>query len=239
MAYPASFDEFLQSQVVLINLKRRPERLERSLRRLRDAGFTNIRVEEAVDAANGDAHLAAAWARHGSPRLNPYDKEFFSSFKGKQGCMLSHLNVLQYVIQHEIPYFIVFEDDVLFYEKWSALAPEYYANTPKTYDLLYLGAWIEGACNTPITTNPCLCTNAMAMTLEGARRIYRFLTTHPYGAYTIDCMLYNYELNRTRSPDTPFEFSWYAWNTRHLTGDKDKKSGLVLQDEDFVSDVRP
>lgn len=246
-AYPADWQAFLEAPVFAINLARCSDRWATTEARLREAGFRDVRRWEGVDAAGADAVLKAGWARHGSPRMDTRDHEFCHSYKGKQGCMLSHLDVLAHAIANRIPYFVVMEDDVLFHPQWSAIAPVYYDATPKNYDLLYLGSQLETPCEYSIVQMPCFCTNAMALTLSGAERVYRFLVNHPAGVRTIDCMLKDHQTDVLRDPKVTPAFQWYVWDGRLFptpltTMDKDwtkRNTGLVFQDVAFGSEVRP
>jgi GR25 family glycosyltransferase involved in LPS biosynthesis len=235
---PPTFAEFCSAPTFLVNMERNPERLVQSTARLATAGFTDIRRFAGVDAKSAD--LPAEWAKHGSPTFWTGDRAFCETHKGKQGCMLSHLNLLRHVIQEEIPFFVVFEDDVLFHSRWAELAPAFYAETPQDFHLLYMGAWVEETTDVRIIKSPLLCTNAMAMTLEGAKMIYSFLTTYQTGTYTIDCMLYNLQQRLCAGWQMQWPLRWYGWNTRSYGAPASKKNlGLVLQDDVFVSEVCP
>lgn len=248
-AYPPEWQDFLAAPVFVINLARCPDRWTTTEARLKEAGFSDIRRWEGVDAGgpNGNAALAAAWQRHGSPPMDPSDHEFCWTYKGKQGCMLSHLDLLQHVIENRIPYFIVMEDDVLFHPEWKMIGPVYYDVTPKDYDLLYLGSQLETPSEYSIVRLPCFCTNAMAMPLAGAERVYKFLLSHPSGVRTIDCMLKDHQMNVVRGQLVAPAFEWYVWNgrlfpTKQALMSKDwtkRNTGLVFQDVQFGSEVRP
>lgn len=237
-----NWDDVLRAPAYVINLDRCPKRWETTAARLREAGFTDIRRVRAVDAAADD--LGAEWVAHGSPQFNAHDVEFCNTYKGKQGCFLSHAKVLK---DASDPFFLVFEDDVLFHPQFAALAPQYWNATPKDFDLLYLGSQLDYyGLKHPIVRLPCFCTNAMAMTAEGAKKIYDFLMTHPRGVSTIDCMLKEHQEDVTFR-GAAAAFQWYVWNgglfptnTAHMPKDWTKRnSGLVFQDESFGSDVRP
>jgi Glycosyltransferase family 25 (LPS biosynthesis protein) len=239
---PREWSEVLKSPAFVINLDRCSDRWEATYKRLHAEGFQDIRRIRAVDAKTDD--LVSAWSEHGSPSFDARDHEFCETYKGKQGCFLSHANVLKQVIAEEIPFFLVFEDDVLCHPRFAELAPQYWAITPKGFDLLYLGAQIEIPTNYAIVQLPCFCTNAMAMTLDGAKKVYELILTPP--VRTIDCILKEYQEGVVfeRRPKT---IEWFAWNgtifpTELASMPKDwtkRNSGLIFQDEDFGSDVRP
>ena len=252
--YPKTWQEFLGAPVFVISLARCEDRWETTRGRLADAGFLDIRRWDAVDAADAgtgtganDA-LTSGWLRHGEPKMDASDHEFCVSYRGKQGCMLSHLDLMAHVIAERIPYFIVMEDDVLFHPQWPVLAPAFYDATPKDYDLLYMGSQLEATSQYSIVRLPCFCTNAMAMTLAGAEKVYRFLLSQPRGVRTIDCMLKDHQtMVIAVGTGARAAFEWYVWNgalfpTETAVMDKDwtkRNTGLVFQDVAFGSEVRP
>jgi len=255
-AYPETWKGFLEAPVFVISLARCEDRWETTRGRLADAGFMDVHRWDAVDASGdcGTEALTSGWLRHGTPKMDFSDQEFCISYRGKQGCMLSHLDLMAHAISERIPYFIVMEDDVLFHPQWPALAPAFYDATPKDYDLLYMGSQLEATSQYSIVRLPCFCTNAMAMTLAGAEKVYRFLLSQPRGVRTIDCMLKDHQTAiiaavaaGTGAAGTRAAFEWYVWNgalfpTESAVMDKDwtkRNTGLVFQDVAFGSEVRP
>lgn len=239
---PTFEDAVLSTPIFLVNMDKCTDRLELSKKRIAAAGFTNVFRWKAVDAREDD--LDAAWKRHGSPTFNPTDTEFVT-YPGKQGCMLSHLDIWKHMIDQEIPIAIVFEDDVEFHQAWASLAPKYYEVTPKNFDILYFGSQMEMQTNANITRVPVFCTHAYMITLAGARKLYSLLLSDPRGVSTIDCMLIDH-MNRAMM-GVPCPFEWYVWNARmfpdpraSLSKDWVKRNhGLVFQDVELGTYVRP
>lgn len=255
-AYPKTWEDFLAAPAFVINLARCPKRWEISRERLAAAGFTDVRRWEAVDAGSargteeGAARLAEGWKRHGSPPFAPGDKEFKVTYLGKQGCMLSHLDLMKHIADpaNGVSYAIVFEDDVLVHPRWAELAPTYYAATPRDYDLVFAGSQMEMRSEYSIAQVPCFCTNAMAMPRDGARRVYEFLLGDPAGVRTIDCMLKDHQEAVVLSRGAvAARFNWYVWNAtmfpaaeaRMPKGWTKRNTGLIFQDGEYVSEVRP
>ena len=248
-SWPDTWDAFKALPCVVVSLTRKPERWAQAEPLIRARGFEKATRWDAVDAAQEDA-LAAADARHGTLPKDPSDGEFHA-FKGKQGCLYSHLDIWKHAIESNDPAwdaFVVFEDDVVFHPQFDTLAPTYYASTPKSKtNLVYLGAQLDAPSAFHVDRVPVFCTHAYAMTRDGARKAYEFVTKHPRGLYTIDCMLidaYKAHCSPSRKP-TPLE--WVVWNgtfypTPTALMDKGwtkRNGGLVFQDEAFGSDVRP
>lgn len=221
----------------VINMDRCPHRLDSSIKNIVAAGFSDITRFAAIDAINDD--LNKAWAVHGYPRLS--DDESFNTHIGEQGCALSHLSLWKSIIQNQLPLCVVFEDDVCFHTNWNTLAKQYWDETPKDFDILYLGSQILSESNDCIVQTPLYCTHAYVITLEGAQKLYNHAIHHPRGLYTIDCILYD----AMKSDDKLFV--WYAWNASMHPDPRRgvnahwviRNSGLVFQDETAGTFVKP
>lgn len=234
-------EELYDSHCFIVNLDRCPERYEYSYDNIKKAGFNNIERISAVDAKKDD--LKKEWEKHGSPKFDPGDTEF-DVYTGKQGCMLSHLNLWKHIIENNIKIATVFEDDVRFHKDWEKLAPAYFKITPGEFDLLYLGGQIDFMMDGHVIMSPTFCTHAYTITLDGAKKLYKLLTECPKGVRTIDCMLL--DLMKEVLQNKLQNFRWYVWNGTYFpdpfaTADPDwakRNTGLVFQDPKFESDVR-
>lgn len=245
--YPVTFKDLLDAPCRVINLDRNPERWGIGEKRIIEAGFTNIQRVSAVDAKDS-SQLAQAWNVLGNPSFASWDREFVS-YVGKQGCFLSHFQIWKEILDHKIPYMVVFEDDVMFHPQWKDLAPLYFENTPKDFDILYLGAQFEFMSRYHVDSGPVFCTHAMVLTYNGVKKLWDMLLQLSVGVYTIDCMIIDmmkYKLihanNMNQSP-----FTWYVWNGQTFyptdvqnmpKGWTKRNGGLVFQDESFGSEVR-
>lgn len=220
----------------IINLDRKPERYDVSLRRIKEAGFVNVSRHRAIDAGCQETDLKQEWARHGNPKLAK-NKNFTTLHKGEQGCFLSHINVWIDVINNNIPYAIIFEDDILFHKDWTSLSKYYFDITPKNWDILFMGAQIEGCPDSLIVQKPVYCLHAYIITLEGAKRLYKYLLKKE--VYSIDTMM------KDDMCKNEFPLTWYAWNGMHYPDEnrgtnphwKIRNTGLVFQDENQGSDI--
>jgi GR25 family glycosyltransferase involved in LPS biosynthesis len=254
MAIPLTeWQTFLKCPAFVINLDRRPERWKSTEAELKKAGFTDIRRVSAVDAVCHPENAERSYRVLGSPPRHPTFNRDFDIYPGTFGCFLSHLTLWKYIIDHEIPYAFVFEDDIEFHSEWMRLGPEYYRHMPPTeaYDILYLGSQFETHQRMPsaIDSVPVFCTHAYAMPLAGVRRLYKYiLNTLPEsqggngGIYTIDIMLIEAMKKKSLRP-----FRWLVWNSWFYSCQKrDKMSpvwhkrngGLVFQAERFGTDIR-
>ena len=235
-----------ETPVYIINLDKRPERYATALNRVRAAGFTRVERWRGIDASD-PIELERAWEAYGYPVMDPADQLFKETYKGKQGCFLSHVNLLRHVIDNKLQRVIVFEDDIAFHPKFESIAPAYYAFTPGDYDLLYMGCQLEVPSDQPIVRLPCYCTHAMVVTLEGAKKLLAILFGMPNGVRTIDCCFLDLQFAMLRG-HIPEIFKWYVWNATMYPceeanmGNREwsqRNSGLVFQDIAFDSDVRP
>lgn len=247
-----SFRE-LQAQCpsFVINLDRSTDRWATVRRNIREAGFRHVVRHSGVDCRDPEA-LRAGWQRHGDPDFDANDGSFVSEKKGKQGCFLSHVDVLRRIIDGRIPCAFVFEDDVVFHPEFRTLAPRYFDElTPPDFDLVFMGC--QTVPERPVPTEtlvaknvPVFCLHAYMITLEGAKKLYAsLLGPGPTGGrsrvYTIDCMIID-QMKAGRAP-----YTWYIWHGRKFAPHSNasnkyshllqhhKNAGLVYQDVDLPS----
>lgn len=110
-------------QVWLINLKRRPERLERFWSEIEKANWPFRRpwVFEAID---GD--------KVGVPK-------FWQTGGGSYGCLRSHLSILERAIMDDVETLLVLEDDAVFLTSFADDVAGFLANVPEDWQCLMLG----------------------------------------------------------------------------------------------------
>lgn len=221
---------------------------------IKNAGYENINIFEAVDAY--DDYMMSE-----TLKIFNYPKIDNSLSKGQIGCLLSHLKLYKYIIDNKIENVNVnvFEDDVYFHPKWNKLSQEYYNNTPKDYDILFIGNQIHNHKSNKINSEPCYCTHAYIITLDGAKKIYDLLLNFGFdfemntkilgkkfdGIFVIDIIFYIIQ-ERTNANMINSLFKWYCWNGTYykcddnklpLKGLNVKNSGLVFQSEIFESSI--
>src|SRR3954470_17172442 len=106
--------------IFVINLERRIDRklsfLKHSQRHLSDVQFIY-----GVDGWDIDFN-------------NPDNLPHFSA--GDVGCALSHLKVVHAAKQHNLPFYLVLEDDVKFHRNFE-LFPKFWKEVPEDWDLVY------------------------------------------------------------------------------------------------------
>jgi hypothetical protein len=242
MSLPRHWSDVLSAPAFVIILDTRSDRLTASTEELHQAGFSNIRRFKAVDAAAPGA-LDEAWGRLGVPQFDSRD-EWFRVHAGAQGCLLSHVGVWQEIIDQNLPFACVFEDDIFFHRHWTHLAPTFFNFTPTDYDLLFMGSRIVEFGTGLVQRVPVYCLHAYLIPLEGAMRMRSIMLDDPTGVGTIDIKISRHQfLEYDREGTCPF--NWYVWNgltfpeqralyhpTRKLGN-----SGLVFQDHNSASNI--
>jgi len=237
-----SWKEILHMPTFIINMDECVDRMTLTENRVREVGYIDIHRMPAIDARTCD--LTAEWAVYGSPPFDPRDTEFVQ-YPGKQCCHLSWLKMLTHIIDNEIPFATIFEDDVMFHKDFAALAPSFYEATPKNFDYLYLGCQLDSpGAYMEITDAPAFCTHALFFTLTGAKTLKKFLLNFPAGISTIDCMIH---MTVSNMPKKDLPFKYYVWNAirihdpaRIMPKDWTKRNtGLVFQDYNLGTFVRP
>jgi len=246
-------EKYYNAPCFIINLERRPDRLQTSCFRVNQVGYKNIYRFEAVDGQD-ENQLKKEWANLNNPKINEKD-ELFLINKGRQGCALTHIKLWKYIIDNNIEFATVFEDDIIFHKEWFTRSEEYMKSTPTNFDILYLGCYLDYMIQAYIYTAPVYCTHAYIITLEGAKKFLNLILNNPDGIYTIDVMIINLMQNYlcfdTMAKKEP-PFIWYIWNgdifpyenypgiTLGRISDefyKRKHSGIVFQDDECGSDI--
>jgi len=130
--------QFGFDQIYVINLKRRPERLQKMDLIMRLLGI-DYRVFEAVDGPSLTPEQLS-YIQFLPGYEDPYYKRPMK--KGEIGCFLSHYGIWNHVVQKGYERVIIFEDDVRFAENSTvelAAVLEDIIKTRLDWDLIYLG----------------------------------------------------------------------------------------------------
>lgn len=232
--------QVLDAPCFLLNLDKCPDRLSTAVKNIKAAGFSKVERIRGFDKDIDD--LEVQWKVHGDPKKR--DMDGFLKNKGKQACALGHYHIWKRIMEEQIPYALVFEDDVFFHHKWHHIAYQYWQYTPRDFDILYLGSSFDVRVPWPVVRAPLYCTHAYLITYEGAKVLYNTCLKDPQGTWTIDCQLREY-MEGKRGTHVPFR--WYLWNglididpaamRSTKWQEKLKNSGLVFQDETYGSFV--
>jgi len=132
----------------VINLKRRADRLERFQK---SVNLQDIITVYGFDGKNPGSE-------------SDFEKNVFNILPnnlmvGEKGCFISHLRIYQKIVQENIPYAIIFEDDAIFCEDFENKLERIIQNIPNNTDILYFGGRfhadfkMEGGTYLPISEN--------------------------------------------------------------------------------------
>lgn len=248
-------NRLLEQPAFVIHLQRCTERKPVFMKNITNAGFKDIRIFNGVD---GSIIENIRDAKLKLEKNIIFDPEV--SF-GAIGCALSHFLVLKHIIDNNIQFATIFEDDVWFHPDWDTLSVEYYNETPNDWDIIFIGNGLDSCRNvniiTPkITTESCWCTHAYMITLEGCKKLLNSLINWDYrnfdhctrgktisGLYAIDIMIKDIQ-NNIISKKCSQLFNWYSWdgtkypyklNLLPVVGNDARNTGLVFQ----LADVFP
>ena len=167
------------------------------------------------------------------------------------GCMISHLKLYKHIIDNNINICTIFEDDVHFHPNWHTLAPKFFNNTPKNFDVIFIGNRIKNYNNSPkINTDSSVALHAYIITLVGAKRLLNSILNWDYhnfklnGLHIIDVIIKNIQ-NRINGGKIKRLFTWYCWNATKFACKYNKlqykrrkcNCGLVFQSESFISSI--
>lgn len=250
------FNAILNLPAFVIHIpKLSPERKDFFTENIKNAGFTNMNIFEGVNA-NNDIEISNFMSNYQNLKFHK------DLSKGQIGCFLSHIKLYNYIIQNNIQISTIFEDDVCFHPEWNKLSHLYYENTPKNFDVLFIGNQID-KCKLEnndvslINIESTFCTHAYIITYNGAKKLINLIINWDYynienekyvghtltGIYAIDVVIKNIQ-DRINRKQLKKLITWYCWNgTKYtckdnklpLTGINVRNTGLVFQSNNFKS----
>jgi GR25 family glycosyltransferase involved in LPS biosynthesis len=127
-------------EIVVINLKRSQDRMERISEHMKEKGLSFTRF----DAVDG-THLSANQL---SELTTPFCNEFCS--KSMIGCGLSHMGVWKLAQEKNVESLLILEDDVYIDPQCSETLERARHALPPDWDILFLGC--IGSCSSPFST---------------------------------------------------------------------------------------
>ena len=112
----------------VINLKRRPDRLKK----FRDTcPLKDVKVIYGFDGSFPNNEESEK------------ERELFNkislSLPGERGVFISHLRIYQNIIEHNIPFALIMEDDAIFCKDFYTRCLNVLCDIPNTTDILYIG----------------------------------------------------------------------------------------------------
>lgn len=206
-AFPDNWHDILKGDIFIISMD--DERYSICKERAVRAGFNGKIIQSPGVNRDDEDELEREWKKH------PFLPSHKSIGPHPTAVMLAHLNLWKHIIEHHIPYAVIFEDDILFHTDWHKYASRYYEATPKKCDMIYLGHHCGNAYpEIPIVKIPVYCTNAYTVTYDGVKKLYEMMTTYPYQDFgVIDMMIVKLQAD-ILFQKIRCDFEWYAWNTQ-------------------------
>jgi GR25 family glycosyltransferase involved in LPS biosynthesis len=178
---------------------------------LTNAGFSNIHIIDGVDVRT-DEDLERNMFEFGTKYLGK------KLSRGQIGCFLSHMKVYKKIINENIPFATIFEDDVFFHPQWNILSKEYYDKTPKDYDIVWMGTQcgLKDKDLPEIVSMSSFCPHAYIITKKGAQILTSLLihvTSDPKFESPIDCAFIDQmvKINNFKNENKLVEKSKFIW----------------------------
>lgn len=199
---PPLWSDVVEAGPHVIHLSRDKERLSAlEEQQARCRSLRNLRWEEAVEYVPGENECLdlSAFAFASGVRWMGWEgkaAERALPSGGHRACALSHFRLWKRVVDENLPFLWICEDDVLFSEDFDTLAESYYAHTPTDdLDVLLLGRMTafpeerqevrrRGDSFVHVSQRPSLGTFSYILTQRGARHLVD-LVRH-VGLWTID-----------------------------------------------------
>jgi hypothetical protein len=253
MPAPKEWSDFLNGNVLLLTKNSKTPLYDKVTSRLQDAGFSNIITIQVPQYKTEDGSLIREWAKYfkNKPiRFDSADTAFtdLQNQSEKQESALGHIAAFQYIIDNNLDFAFIVEEDIVFHKDWKELAPNYFEVTPPDYYLCYVGHHCACGIDAHVLRAPAYRFHAVIVTKEGASYILDKVINDSKGLSTLDCMLHNYMtqalINQEEGTDNiSNDFcNWYAWNAEMFPDNTVKKyfehaskdQGLVFQEDQRV-----
>ena len=208
MQIPSNWSELCTSNVKMLGLSKYAFRRDYSAAKLGFIGFPNIDFVDALDGFDTDEVSIDAALKTLTISCKP------TLGKGEKACTYSHVSLWKKMIDANLPYMIVFEDDCLGHlDLPKGLGQRFWDATPKDFDIVYLGnmmnpsdSLLDDKTNLVVSV-PAQCLHAYILSLKGAKKLISFLDTlHKMNEqiHRIDIQLTQMQVNNT--------LRHYCWN---------------------------
>ena len=205
-------------KIFIINLERDRHRLLNSIMQLNKYKLNNFDFINAVDGNN---------LTDEEYKLYTSDIGYYITSPSMVGCGMSHIKTWKKIVENNIPYSLILEDDFNFKSNFLKDFNELMINTPDNFDLLFINSNIftnrylklndiNNYLYKPILT---IQTISYVITLEGAKKILNYINTVSYhidAQISINHLFYNKQLNIIASKK---ELVYQTFNTSNNTYD--------------------
>ena len=221
------FESITSPKIFIINLDRKPERYEYVAAELDRAGMTGYQRWSAVDGFNTDANLLIYYGT----------TEKLSSRKGLAGCASSHMNLWRYIVEENIEWTLVLEDDAHLHPEFPQLFRSYCAKVPVDAKIVYLGHCginHEELGSKNVVRHAAMCTHAYLISRGGAEYLLNnilpvdqpidiAMVEHFYETEAEGCYVFN---------GTSYIDGIRPHDYKDINGKRCNFDGIVYQDEE-------
>lgn len=233
--------EDCMSYVIHLDIPKCKNRRSFFMKNLTNAGFKKIKVLNAVHIKNKhDIEEVKKTYNVKNLHSNTTNSEF--------GCLFSHMKAWTKLLDTDDKYAIIFEDDIFFHPKWKSIWSDYWNNTPKDFDLLFMGLETckpkdEVKNLDKIFTLPCLCTHSYIISRTGAKKLLSLFKkkSEESELHSIDNVIRGFMYETLHSDNKILK--WYCWNGRKYpcieseNNLKGRNDGLVFQSDSFPGTI--
>jgi hypothetical protein len=214
--FPPTLRQAMALGAEVINMDRNPERLAKMMQWSRKLGIPMRRFPAVVGT-----------------------KSVGNLSKSQYGCAMSHITLWKRIVDQQLPYLWIMEDDCLFSDRFVQLGETLYQTSlARNPDIIFPGS-INLFKNPPesVSAHKVWALHCYLISLKGARKLLRHIEAA--GLYnSIDGIVYDLIGNR---PDSLISASWIVGPTdeerKRWDLYLDRASGLVFQNAEFVSDI--
>lgn len=136
-------------KIFVVNLKRRKDRLQIIEKRLNDLSLKNYEIIEAVDGKELPEDLSEFYDKESACKIRR------NLERSEIGCALSHINIAKKIIDENLEYAIILEDDAEPTLKFKEFIKNFHLE-PNKFDFLMLGyfssnEWFNGKLKTKVS----------------------------------------------------------------------------------------
>jgi hypothetical protein len=218
------FKDILHIPVIVSSMGTNSERWKITKKRLDDQGFTNYLNWGNADGRN-ESEIQKAWDWLDIKNVDLTNFDF--GWSGVKAGTLSYLGILKYIIDRQIPYALVLEDDIQFHPDflnkgqylWSS-----HIHKEVDWDMIYLGHAPEWKVTSDVSSGNVYGAWSILYSLKGARKVYRRFLKHIYenNLNCFDLVMYGWQTETIRNEKENIwknlnkdTLQWMVWSTRH------------------------
>jgi hypothetical protein len=214
------WSDVLNAECYCINRKTDVDKFQQAVSRLQEAGFSNIKQYVSVEEEEILMALAENPQSYDAFRKLPCDAKMCQFF--------NHFELWRYLIVNNIPYAIIFEDDVEFHDDWTHLAEVFWKKTPKDFNILFFGNDLPNSTTCDdVEMAVVKYTRGYMVTLQGAKELYNSCAAKDVFFGSISDFIHHDTTAKIEGYTHWNDLVWYVWNSRRFPQKGKKMSGLT------------